>query len=48
LLTLFGGEGLRDGEFLFGDASLDLTVGPDGSLVVADSAGERLQKFKRD
>jgi DNA-binding beta-propeller fold protein YncE len=46
LITTFGQEGLRDGQFLFGDSNLDLAVGPDGSVVVADSAGERLQKFK--
>jgi tripartite motif-containing protein 71 len=48
LITTFGQEGLRDGDLLFGDSSLDLAVSADGSLVVADSAGERLQKFKRN
>lgn len=47
LITTFGKEGLRDGEFIFGDASADLAVAPDGSLYVADTAGERIQKFKR-
>ena len=48
LLTQFGTEGLRDGEFLFGDSNLDMAVSADGSLYVADSAGERLQKFRPD
>lgn len=47
LTTTFGKEGLRDGEFIFGDASADLAVAPDGSLYVVDTAGERIQKFKR-
>lgn len=47
LITTFGKEGLRDGEFIFGDASADLAVAPDGSLYIADTAGERIQKFKR-
>ena len=48
LLMMFGQEGLRDGEFVFGDASLDLAVSADGWVVVSDSAGERLQKFRPD
>lgn len=48
LLALFGKEGLRDGEFLFGDSLLDIAVSEEGSLYVVDSAGQRLQKFTRD
>jgi DNA-binding beta-propeller fold protein YncE len=48
LIAMFGKEGLRDGEFIFGDASADLAVAPDDSLYIADTAGERIQKFKRE
>ncbi len=48
LLARFGTEGLHDGEFLFGDVNADMVVSADGSLYVADSAGERLQKFRPD
>lgn len=47
LITTFGAPGLRDGEFLFGDFSLDLVVDAAGAVYVSDSAGERLQKFER-
>lgn len=46
LTAAFGKQGLRDGEFIFGDVNADIAVDSQGNLYVADSAGERIQKFR--